>query len=249
MMLIKDYLEQYKSYNPFKQIILSINLYKSINDMSTIDPKWSFFVWLVKRSLNGDGRSTLFPIDPDELLLLCTDLGLDTIEALEEWVSAVNGKNIVDRIDPIINIKRYEKIAANDIKNLIINNCNMESDCVWNFGDGQYSLIDSTGLTEILEKSPINKYRYIIDAHDCEDYQRELRAWISSKYLGDLSVGTIDVNLYDKNEKPVFAHALIIVVLEDMSIVIVEPQTDKVYGPDYKFGFEQLNYKIRFVNF
>lgn len=248
-MTIEEYLNSIgftEETTAFMQFFLSAKLINAID----ANPKFAFFSFLMKTALNGYGRSGIFIIDRVKFLAFCDSIGVNTLDDVNQFCEVTNGKVIIDILDPIIEVERNIKLNFGKIIDLIKAQCNVEPDCLWVLpGDIDYWAIAENDLGVILAKSPVDKFRYLVESHDCDDFSRELRAWISSKYLGDMAFGQVDTNNY-KDGKVISAHAICIAVLEDESVVLIEPQTDRIYNPDeIVSGFGIDEEKIRQVQF
>jgi len=115
--------------------------------------------------------------------------------------------------------------------------------------DNIYQIPTLKDIKNFLKTSVIDKIRYIKEALDCEDFAELLKCELRKIALGNLTFGTMEVNLYGKDFNGTFgAHALDIVLTQDNKIRIIEPQNDNLID----FGGTIITtkyYKVREVRF
>ena len=247
-MTIEEYLNSIgftEETNAFIQFYLSAKLINALD----ANPKFALFSFLMKTALNGYGRSGVFIIDRAELLEFCYSIGIETLDGLNKFCDVANGETVVNIIDPVIRLKRKIRLNYSKMLELIKDQCNLEPNCFFvTPGDIDYWALSYDDLNMILEKSPIDKYQYLTDRHDCEDFAWELKAWISSKYVGDTAFGLVETNNYIGG-KVGFAHAFCVAILEDERVVLIEPQTDQIFNPKELLFKTNDEEKIRLVQF
>jgi len=250
-MKIRDTLSQYEPDpdNHFMTLINSIKLRKLIEDLGEQVPSYKFFCWLVTRYTQG-------LMLPESIETLCDSMGIDTTEKLDQWCNLVNGQSILDIIDPVFDFERNELHGMVEIEGLIKTLPNLEDDCLIRFGDAEYYFYSEDELRFALRKCPIDRLKYISSSvnktgrHDCEDFDREAKAWFSSHGLGDFAFADAEVNFYLKG-KYTFAHGINLVPLRDGRVVCIEPQKDVSFWladkPEFGMGADEM--KLRKIEF
>jgi hypothetical protein len=230
----------------FHVLINAIKLTRDLKTLALASPEWSFFVHLLRSSITK--KNLLFV---DDVIDFCMDFGTPTIEDLTEWVIKSKSDMIMDILEPKIEINTDTKISRPELKKIITEKCHIEDNCIWNYGDAEYILPSLEEVKEILAKSPINTYSYIPNGHDCEDFSRELKTWLSKRGIGNLALSFIEVNQYNVDGKLVSAHGINLVVTKEHDVYFIEPQTDEIFDPKADpLGFNGITLqKIRFLVF
>ena len=239
---IEETLKYFQSDNMIVKIIKAENLKKQLDELAESSPEFGFFVYLI----NHYCKRYVFP---EDVLVLCKSLHLITWKDLCEWVETVDGRVIMPIIDPQLSFNLTAKKTGNELKQIILSNCDCESNCQWDFGDANYYLLSRDNLQEVLDKCPIDKHKYIKETFDCEDFARDTKCWLSMHELGSVAFSNVEVNFYRDN-RLLFAHGINLVPLTSGSVVCVEPQKDQIWPankPEYSFGANRM--KLRLVQF
>lgn len=245
-MTIKEALKSYFADNMFIKITRAIKLENDLKTLVDENPKYSFFIYLIEQ--NNKGRF----IFPEDVVKLCTNLKINTLEDLENWVNNIDSSTIMSIINPKIDFDLTVNKTNEEIKQMIKEIAIIEKLCLWDFGDPNYSLVSEDQLKEILKKCPINRKKYIANTFDCEDFARTTKSWLSLHEVGDnIAIGNAEVNFY-KNNKIVFSHGINIVPLSSGKVVCVEPQTDAIWPadkPEFSFSSKADTMKFRLIQF
>ena len=98
--------------------------------------------------------------------------------------------------------------------------------------DENYGLVNLKRLKAFLKEDKTDLMNFLPDARDCDDFSFRLMGQFHKQGCGfeDKAVGIIWCS------KP--AHALNIAILEDKSVVLIEPQSDRIYSkPENYVGY------------
>ncbi len=115
---------------------------------------------------------------------------------------------------PIIN---SQPVAMEKIRQLL-------SGQVW-VSDGKAILVDMKSVVDFLRLNPVNRRKYITEAHDCDDFAIELMGDISD-WDSSLAFGMVWGTNVDGN-----AHAWNFFIDNTMKLWFVEPQIDRIFEP------------------
>jgi|GEM_PF-6650070 len=243
-MNLVELLKSYEGVNPFDSVRKAHQLAQDLQELADANPRWRFIVWLIERAVMKRGM-----VFPDDLRAFLETLGLRTYEDLETWVNLVNGNELLEVINPTFELTKADVYGVDEIKQIIKDQVNAESSLNFKFRDTMYYPFTERDLRKVLDLSPINKRRYVPEAHDCDDFASELKAWLSSKGYGNMALAYIEVNRYSGGTR-VGAHALNLAVLTGRRAVFIEPQTDKIYDPKDSsvWGAWDVQ-KVRYVEF
>lgn len=97
--------------------------------------------------------------------------------------------------------------------------------------DGQYRLLTRRQAEHIAERMPVYAHEGT-EALDCDDQVRIVRGWLSTQGLGNLATGLIGVQLHTADGRQQ-GHALLFVVLDDRSVVLLDCKERTLRAPDY----------------
>jgi hypothetical protein len=171
-----------------------------------------------------------FETHPDRLVSICDSLNIKTIPALQDFMTYCNSSPIdlvglfhwlfpkLTRryfstemtyydVDSFINtmipgiIEKLPGPIGHTVDNKIIT-------------DMTYKLIPVDKFQYVIERCPSDRFKYIKDARDCDDFTRIVKGWLSEQGLGNLALGGVHANLYLK-DKFIGAHSFLIGIIEN----------------------------------
>jgi len=92
-------------------------------------------------------------------------------------------------------------------------------------GDNTYKTVQKSDMIAFLARNTVDERRYIVEAHDCDDYAFEL--------MGDVSTwnpaGAFGIVWGNRTDGA--PHAWNFFIGEDKKVWYVEPQNDKIFQP------------------
>jgi len=253
MPTIKEVLDKnYRHENPVTQFGLCSRLKSDIANLAKTNSSMKWFLWLLDwHATRGGSRMA---IHPNEIQVACDFLEIETYEELINInLNSINVDGMFNVINPPFPLDKNKmvKISGPVIKNAIVKKTDSEKNCIWHFRDNEYMLIRYVkDLQAIVTANPSDKYSYIAEKRDCDDFASRLfRAWLSENGIGNISIIEAEVNNYDVNGKGVSAHSLNIAVVgtpENLDVKFVEPQNDRIWNPrEPAPGLGNLTQKIR----
>lgn len=139
-MTIEDVLKQYYSDNMFVKITRAIKLENDLKAMAQNDPRYGFFVYLIEKNTGG---RYLFP---ENVLSLCNKLNIGTLDDLDYWCNYLDSSVIMPIVSPEINLALASRETNQKIETMIKSQAIIEENCLWDFGDPNYSLITKDEL-------------------------------------------------------------------------------------------------------
>jgi len=248
-MLVREALKQYEPdpNNPFSAITNSIRLRKDLEALAKQQPVWKFFVHLVIMYSQG-------LLLPESVQQVCDILGIPEIEQLYNFINSIRGDAILDEfIDPHLSYQKVEKLGQNAIIDLVLAQASCEPDIKFDFGDLEYWLLSEDEVQLALRKCPIDRLKYVKDEHDCEDFARETKTWVSRHIGGTVAFAYTEVNFY-KDGNIFMAHGINTAIVrseEGPKVLCIEPQRDVKLWPccEPEWGFHAEEMKIRFIQF
>lgn len=252
---IKQFLKNYYAdlTNPFSPILqtsLNFKLRNELNLLSKTMPtvKWLLFV------LDRRCRHYSSVVYADQIVELCSLIGIETPEELVSFdLSKIQIEELINWIDPdFSDIKKGKEVNASWIQQKIESSgFILEKSCQWQFNDRVYYTVPLNSLNFIISKSPVYLLPYQPEGRDCDDFAKMFCAFLSYKGHGNLTIGEAFYKAYNKDGKYLFAHAVNLVIVDDNSVYLIEPQTNEKYKPGeiiFQLGgiVEQKIYWIRF---
>jgi len=229
MILLKDLLADYivQDGNIFEKIIMQKRLDSQFRGAikNSVDPG---IIW-IRDCLNAISKNW-GALDVVNLGADLNSVNLDTNywENLYEFTkSTVPFNKIKNLFSPELNIDISKKITSADIIKSI--QAVEKSD---NFkqiiADSEYILLQEKDVEKVLETSTAYSLQYLPESRDCDDFSRIFRGWLSTIGLGNLSIGTVWYKGFDKEDKLILYHSVILIIYETMEGVIrtiyAEPQ-------------------------
>ncbi len=207
---------------------------------------------------SGDDINNPSPsLSYDGVLGVCDALGIKTLDdfiAVTEFLSKYNpdeqafAKALT--LTPDIDYNSLNNTTARFIYDSVKAKYIVDApDSSWWFDDGVYKLITREALDKVSKKYPSKKYKWISERGDCDDSTRIFRGYLSSQAMGNLSVGAVSIVFLDKNNSATFAHKLNLVVFDDGSASLYEPQTNLLREPVDYYTPDTVSYSIYRLEF
>lgn len=219
-----------------------------INQLSTqMGPSWGFVMWL---SFQGMRHTR-----PEMLEEVWHSWGLDYVEDVVTFVSGfdkINTNEIIQDIQPTLNIDltQRDKINSGDLKNIIKDQCFCTSNCTFHYTDAHYYLPTKDDLDNLMQYSKLPQLKYIPESRDCDDYAHMFRSWLAFMGIGNLAIAYVEVSLQGYNGQNIGAHAINACILEDKTVLLIEPQNSFTWNPKVgEAGMEvskQILYRVEF---
>lgn len=118
-----------------------------------------------------------------------------------------------------------EYVATPYIKAQIRAHCAIEPNCTWIWGDAGYRLMTPDLVGPCMYYSHIYDRPYIPHCHDCEDFARETKSFVSGEWLaGCYALAIVFANAYDSNGQYMFSHGMNLFTCNDDQVYMTEPQ-------------------------
>ena len=98
-------------------------------------------------------------------------------------------------------------------------------DCHIYLSDGLYKAMDKQIMIDFLEKDNTDKYNYVTEFFDCDDFSNRLYGQFSTPEYAGYPFGILWVFFKNKSG----GHAINIFVDNELTVWVVEPQTDDIF--------------------
>lgn len=214
-----------------------MTIYEAIKDVSNINNElqklyevsdYRNIVGAIRIGLGLKHDDSLSHISPKQVANICERAGATT---LEELIS-VDILKLTERV-PNVNIHTLADISMKDLHKAVVTTKgfktinNEDFKTTHRFTDGTYKLLTKEALDEILLYIPKVSSQYISVLRDCDDFQREVRGWLSSVGLGNITIGWIDTQAGQSG------HAGLLAVYrkgDDIEVKFLEPQNGSLYN-------------------
>lgn len=199
---------------------------------------------LMRRYAGANALDYSYNLHPDHIKKICYDFNLSTVEDVLAFIAAndnVNAEslfldisNTVPQLPPL-----REATFGSFIERLLAApNQNYHPDLfrgnAW-ISDNTYQMLTDEALDILCAACPANKFQWLAEKRDCDDFTRMVRGWLSSSAYGNVTV--FDISLYglDADGSIVAAHSALLCITET-KVVIWEGQTgyhnyDRNYYP------------------
>jgi hypothetical protein len=122
--------------------------------------------------------------------------------------------------------KNWMRISAADIRQILLDNTNIEVKCAFNNADASYKLVNIDNLKMFVAKNNLSKLTYEPEKLDCDDFSFILQGDIS-RYDSDLCVGIIWGITPEGH-----GHAFNWAISTDRHLYWIEPQQNRVFKPE-----------------
>lgn len=104
--------------------------------------------------------------------------------------------------------------------------------------DIEYGLVSDADLMRLIETSPSDRYKYIPERRNCNDFARRLfQGWLAVKGYGNLAIGWLMADFTkDNGEKT--GHMVCWALTKENNIWVFEPQSDAIiwrFGDPFKW--------------
>ena len=171
---------------------------------------------------------------PDAIINIAVQIKSDIWEELYAALNnlaEINYDKLFDLIIPTyvpkLNLSKMDNISDLVLKEIIMDQCELEDDWKWHRTDREYQVMNDSDFDQYQEQKISYGFKYVPESRDCEDFKRIVRGWLSQLNLGNLTVAGCEYNAYDKDNKLVLVHAVDLVVLKTetgFETRLVEPQ-------------------------
>ena len=123
--------------------------------------------------------------------------------------------------------KDWMRISAADIRQILLDNTNIEVKCAFNNADASYKLVNIDNLKLFIAKNNLaSRFKYTTEKNDCDDASFMLQGEISM-FDADLAVGIVwGVTPEGKG------HAFNWAIGTDKQLYWIEPQQNRVFKPE-----------------
>jgi len=116
-------------------------------------------------------------------------------------------------------------VSANSVKMQIQAHCAIEPNCTWIWGDPGYKLMTCDDAIACMYFSHIYDRSYIPYCHDCEDFARETKSFVSGDWMcGCYALATVFAKAYNSSGNYMFSHAMNLFTCSDGQVYMAEPQ-------------------------
>lgn len=122
--------------------------------------------------------------------------------------------------------KDWMRISAADIRQILLDNTNVEVKCAFNNADASYKLVNIDNLKLFIAKNNLANLTYEPEKLDCDDFSFILQGDIS-RYDSDFAVG-IAWGVTPQGQ----GHAFNWAISTDKQLVFIEPQQNRVFKPE-----------------
>jgi len=237
-MLIKRFLDNFKSTNPFMQITFNLSLKNKIKEDAKTSYGWQLFDKMLNEGVYGKEKKSISENDyhPDNIIKLCDRLNISTFNELENWINKVDELNlatVLDVLNPaiILNTEDNKRVSYKKLEALLNDNLRLTDNFMLRCIDNNYNIPTLEQLVIIASKFPGKYQKYIPEKKDCDDFALMFKAFMSKNGLGNLTIFFTEVNQYDSDKNFIGAHALILAmiyidVLDQYDFYYIEPQDD-----------------------
>ena len=145
-------------------------------------------------------------------------------------------KTIHNLIMPDLQLKEIETISSNELISELKKITQAENS-KYIIADINYQLINEEDVPKILEKSMSHNLQYYSEKRDCDDFSRIIRGWLSMIGLGNLTLGTTWYKAYNKNNKYLLYHSVVVILYKtatgEIKSLFAEPQkSNKTWATD-----------------
>ena len=242
-MTIKEFLKDYYALDgPFSSIYQTMKNIQLWQDFALWAGSDKTLYWLFK-ILTRFGNTS---IHPDKAVSLCASMGITTWEELLNYAEKANetsfdGAGMYDYLNPTIDVSRFTKTATSaDIQDLIVR-AGLQS-ATPNMDDSENFLIPDDMVDEIFDKCDSDRFGYITNKRDCDDFSRVVRGQTSRWGIGNMLLGTVHASFY-WDEELKGRHSFLIAVGESGTIYFRDGQDDNIkwQGADPVVGLGGIN--------
>ncbi len=173
-------------------------------------------------------------IHPDRVVELCKNMGLFTWESLLKYIEAVNktdfnGSALFDFQNPKIDVSRFtQKTDQYEIYHILRMHGIVPpigNDAWPRHKDQEYYFIPDDMVQEILDKFDSDKYKYLLEKRDCDDFSRMVRGQMSRFGIGNALLGVVDAELLYQGQLK-YGHSFLIMINESKQIWYADGQDD-----------------------
>ena len=231
-MKLKEVLKEYYAPHPFpamailQQRELNKKLKADMAEWSKADPGIAV--------LNNICLRCLSIFHPDAIINIAiqikSDIWVELYAALNN-LAAINYNDLFDLIVPTyvpkLNLSPMNTISDLVLKEIIMDQCELEDDWQWHRTDDTYQVLNECDFDQYQKQKLSYGFKYVPESRDCEDFKRIVRGWLSQLNLGNLTVGGCEYNAYNKKDEIVFAHAVDLIVIKTetgFEVRLSEPQ-------------------------
>ena len=232
-MTYKELFKDYYAPNPIYQAQKNAQLYYFIQSFVPASKSVTMILATWDEAYNKQS------MHPDELIKHLQKLGFSEWPDLEKFILAVdqtgfNFNAVKDIYDPPMPLlSEPEKMSAVNV-NWHIRNTGFPIDPfkinVWY--DNEYYLPTRNDLFAIIKANPSDRYKYIVEKRDCDDFTRIFLAWLSKKGHGNLATYELICRMNYTSGKTE-THSMCLALTKEKEIWIFEPQDDNLI---WKFG-------------
>jgi hypothetical protein len=199
---------------PIQQEAKNHLLFAQIKDWASTGDRT--LVWLSEIVEKYNTKS----IHPDKLIEILENMGFYTVEEILSFAEAVNKTSfwpskIYNYLNPKLDRHLFTKtINYIDVWNLM----RVKIPALFHDTNNKLALSDSTYLLVsdpqyVLDKCPSDRFKFVSESFDCDDFTRVVKGWLSEQRLGNLAVGEVVANLF-KDGQFVGAHSFLIMLCE-----------------------------------
>lgn len=222
-MTIKEFLNQYYADKTqflwqVDQMLFNTKLLKEFGLWGDADEVLEF-INLILRHYNDAS------MHPDRVVELCSAIGFDTTEQITDFMalyktSSLNLIGLFNYLFPKLNRDYFTStISYNEVYQFLDNTIpeaivtlpgpigHTQDNII--ITDSVYKLIPYDKFEYVLHKCPSERFRYISEERDCDDFTRIMKSWLSEQRLGNLSLGGVHANLFKDNTFK-YAHSFLI---------------------------------------
>ena len=173
-------------------------------------------------------------IHPDSVVELCKIIGIVTWDQLLKYIEAVNGTTfngaaLYDHLNPTIDISRFtKKTDQYEVYHILRMHGIVPpigNDAWPRHKDQGYYLIPDDMVQEILDKFDSDKYKYLLEKRDCDDFSRMVRGQMSRFGIGNALLGVVDAELLYQGQLK-YGHSFLIMINESKEIWYADGQDD-----------------------
>ena len=230
-----NYRELFKDFyasNPILQIPKNIQLYGFITTIA----ETSISVNIIKTTWDETHTGLMHP---DDLIQHCKDLGFLEWPDLEKFILAIDPTSFnFNYIKQVYN-PPFPELGETEMVNVyaVHNHIRATGFQISPFNinvtyDKEYELLSHEDLLKVVKANPSNKYQYIPEKRDCDDFTRIFLGWMSRQGRGNIAIFGLRCVLNYTNGKTE-EHLMCLVLTKDKQVYIFEPQNDSYI---WKFG-------------
>jgi hypothetical protein len=197
--------------------------------------EWQQVIGAIRIGLGCSASDSRAILTAEQVANVCKSAGYATVESLSNAVTnkSVDFVTLANR-KPVHNamLKTVDHNFLRDAVQKTAGYC-AASNVRWFQRDVKYKLMDKVQLNNILLYVTDRSKLYYSESMDCDDFQRELLGWLSSKGLGNMSIGACSTLHFNSAGEAIGGHAGCVVVYADSGITTakyLEPMTGKLHN-------------------